>query len=198
MKKIIWIFGESGTGKLTLIKKILEKDPKILSDLGITTNKIIPCKTTVPELYKDNIKYASFDDKFSGMTRNTEILKEIMQFYYDDNDILLVKGQVNDMKIIYGDTLKTAASLYPDMEKEIYLLEISDLDLHYQRFTNKEWFKQDPEKYSSMFTREWLPDAVEEHRKQVLSYMKFGYDVSLIDSTNDFKYIGKIEKEKSY
>ena len=35
MKKIIWIFGQSATGKKTLINKLLARDTKALEELGL-------------------------------------------------------------------------------------------------------------------------------------------------------------------
>lgn len=50
--------------------------------------------------------------------------------------------------------------IIPEIEKQIYLLEVKDMDLLYYRIQNKDWFKSNFEKYSSMFPREWIDDAV--------------------------------------
>ena len=47
----------------------------------------------------------------------------------------------------YGNTLKKFSFKYPNWARIIYLLEIDDLDLHYDRFTKKDWFQLDKEKY---------------------------------------------------
>ncbi len=87
----------------------------------------------------------------------------------------------------YGNTLKMCTLLFPEIEKQIYLLEVKDMDLLYYRIQNKDWFKSNFEKYSSMFTREWIDDAVIRHREQVYSFSDLGYKITDIDSTNGYK-----------
>ena len=47
MKKIIWIFGQSATGKKTLINKLLKHDESILVDLGLSGSNIWACEATI-------------------------------------------------------------------------------------------------------------------------------------------------------
>ena len=51
----------------------------------------------------------------------------------------------------YGNTLRDVAMLFPEIEKEIYLLEVKDMDLLYNRIVNKDWWKEDPLKYANIF-----------------------------------------------
>ena len=47
MKKIIWIFGQSATGKKTLINKLLKHDESTLMDLGLSGSNIWACEATI-------------------------------------------------------------------------------------------------------------------------------------------------------
>lgn len=182
MKKIIWIFGESATGKKTFIENIINKRLEILEDLDLLNKKIDVVKRTIEK------NTSSYDDVINEKTRHQIILENIKSFVENSTyDILLLKGQSNDMDIRYGNTLREVALLYPDIEKEIYLLEVKDMDLLYNRIINKDWFKADFEKYSKVFPREWIDGAVLRHREQVYSYMDLGYEIIDIDSTNGYK-----------
>lgn len=191
MKKIIWIFGESATGKKTFIENVINNtNPDLLLKLGLDNKNIDIVKRTVSK------NTASFNDVSSEKTRHEQILIDIKNFINNgEKEILLLKGQSNDMDDRYGNTLKTVALLYPEIEKEIYLLEVSDMDLLYSRIINKDWFKKDKESYQNLFPREWIDNAVPKHREQVYSYMNLGYKITDIDSTNGYKLcnLGKVK-----
>ncbi len=190
MKKIIWIFGESATGKKTFIENILNGKLNILEDLELNNKKIDVVRRTIDK------NLSSFNDISNEKSRHQIILEEINGFIKNDNyDVLLLKGQSNDMDDRYGNTLKSVAILFPEIEKEIYLLEVKDMDLLYNRIQNKNWFKANFEKYSSIFPREWIDDAVIKHREQVYSFSNLGYKITDIDSTNGYKLsnLGKVK-----
>jgi len=189
MKKIIWIFGESATGKKTFIENVINNtNPDLLLKLGLDNKNIDIVKRTISK----NI--SSFNDVSSEKTRHEQILIDIKNFINNnENEILLLKGQSNDMDDRYGNTLKTVALLYPEIEKEIYLLEVSDMDLLYNRIINKDWFKKDEEAYQKLFPREWINSAVPKHREQVYSYMNLGYKITDIDSTNGYKLFDSVK-----
>ena len=187
MKKIIWVFGESATGKKTFIENILNKsNVELLSDLNLVEEKINVVQRTI------NKNISSFDDKENEKSRHQQIIENISNFINNSDDtVLLIKGQSNDMDNRYGNTLREVAMLFPEIEKEIYLLEVKDMDLLYNRIQNKDWFKVDFENYSKMFPREWIDGAVIRHREQVYSYQDLGYNITEIDSTNGYKMIDK-------
>lgn len=185
MKKIIWIFGESATGKKTLILDLLkDQNSKIRNILNLSNETISVAQCTIDE------NNASFDDSSNEKIRKISIMKSIDDFISSDkSSILLIKGQCNDMDERYGNTLKECAISYPNIEKEIYLLEVSDMDLLYNRIINKSWFKEDEERYKKLFPREWIDKAVIKHRKQVEEYHKYGFKITTIDSTNNYNII---------
>ncbi|MBQ8380021.1 MAG: hypothetical protein IJX34_04305 [Clostridia bacterium] len=189
MKKIIWVFGESATGKKTFIEKVINNSLEISDDLGLSNKRVDVVKETMGD------KAPSNDMLFNEKRRYKILLEDIKSFLENDNyDVLLLKGQCNDMNDKFGNTLKEVAMLYPQINKEIYFLEVSDLDLLYNRITNKIWFKANPEENSKKFPREWLDDGVKRHKEKVYSYMKFGYKITDIDSTNGYKISKKNEK----
>lgn len=190
MKKIVWIFGESATGKKTFIENILKNNLEILEDLDLNNKRIDVVRRTIDK------NLSSFDDVSNDKSRHQIIIENIKDFIESDNyDALLLKGQSNDMDNRYGNTLNEVAMLFPDIEKEIYLLEVKDMDLLYSRIQNKDWFKVNVEKYSKMFPREWIDNAVIRHREQVYSYGVLGYKITDIDSTNGYKLsdLGKVK-----
>ena len=150
------------------------------SELGLQNKKIDVLNLTIEETNE------SFDDKNSEIIRNNKILSEIENFTKSDSDVLLIKGQANDMDDRYGNTLRIFAERFPQLDKEILLLEVENLDLLYNRIINKSWFKEDEERYSKMFPRSWIDKAVVKHRKKVESYKDLGFEIINIDSTNDF------------
>lgn len=185
MKRIVWIFGESATGKKTFIEGVINNSLDILEELDLKDKRIDFVKRTI---VKDT---SSFNDKKKELTRHEVILKEINNFINSNYDVLLLKGQSNDMDIRYGNTLEKAALLYPEIDKEIFLLEVKDMNLLYNRIINKEWFKDNYEKYSKLFPREWIDNAVIRHKEQVYKYIDLGYKITEIDSTNGYKLSNK-------
>lgn len=180
MKKVIWVFGESATGKSTLINAILNNENDIKTSLELDSERIDVIKNTI------SLNLNAYDDENHESYRKKIIEEKIKEFLQSDNTVLLIKGQTNDMDDRYGNTLKQFALDYPNLDKEIYLLEVSDLDFHYQRFINKDWFKKDKTRYEKIFPKEWLPSAILNHREIVYSFKKYGFSILNIDSTNGF------------
>lgn len=164
MKKIIWIFGQHGSGRSTLIKNILENNNNIREELGITADKIA---------------VSSEQPKIS-------LLQNIHDFINSDEEVLLIKGTVKDMEYIYYNNLKQVANNFPELEKELYLLEVEDLDLLYERLTNTEWFKSNLEENMERFPRNWLDIAVKYMNTTINNYTEYGYQVTEIDTTDGY------------
>lgn len=184
------IFGESATGKKTLIEKLInEPHSEISNALNLNNEEIKVLEATLT----NNV--SSFSDVENEQIRHVSIMNEIKNFVEQDSQsILLIKGQSNDMDERYGNTLKQFALLYPEIEKEILLLEVKDLDILYERIINKDWFLADKERYLKMFPRSWLDNAVQKHKKVVYSYENLGFNIKEIDTTNDYKLVKKEEE----
>lgn len=193
MKKVIWIFGESATGKKTLIEYLMNNpNSDFAIQLGLENEKLSIVEGTI----SNNL--SSYDDMNNERLRHEQIIESIKSFVGEENNsILLIKGQSNDMDERYGNTLKISALMYPEIEKEILLLDVQDHNVLYARIVNKDWFQADKEKYSEMFPREWLDKSVEKHKSTVYSYKSLGYKITEIDSTNGYEIVKK-EKDDNY
>lgn len=100
--------------------------------------------------------------------------------------MLLIKGQRSDIDIEQGNTLNYFMERFPNMERVIFLLDVFDLELLYQRIVHKDWWQENPQKYEKLFPREWLNHSVKDHEEMVLSYEKYGFRITRIDTTNGY------------
>ena len=67
MKKIVWIYGQSATGKKTLINKILNHDSQAVNELGMNDFKIAACKNTIEDneyVVPTVVDHFKYDDKY--------------------------------------------------------------------------------------------------------------------------------------
>lgn len=157
--------------------------------LGLLNERLSVIEKTV----SNNL--SSFDDMTNEKNRQSWIIDGIKKFICGENySILLIKGQSNDMDERYGNTLKMSALMYPEIKKEILLLDVLDHDALYTRIVNKDWFQADIKRYSKMFPREWLDESIEKHKNTVYSYKTLGYKIIEIDSTKGYEIV-KIEND---
>ena len=82
MKKIIWIFGESATGKKTFIENIINKRLEILEELDLL-NKTFKLYVGVAKLYTLN-NYSKLSDFYDAYKNNKKYELGKM-FTYDPN-----------------------------------------------------------------------------------------------------------------
>lgn len=163
MKKIIWIFGQSATGKKTLINKLLKYDESTLKDLGLEGYNIWACETTIND---DNEVTPKINDVFSyndvglekdnayfkqskAINRRACVMTDTIRFINDkDAEILLIKGQDNDIWPNRGDIVKNFLSNFSlqDIEIEVFILSVLDDDVWKERIANKKWFQDFKEK----------------------------------------------------
>lgn len=183
-KRVIWFFGESATGKGTLIKNILKNQDNVQEMLDLYGLKIDVVNRTIMS------NLSTFDDTNNEITRRKIILEKLAEFSINDRNVLLIKGQANDMDERFGNTLHTAKEKFPDLEQEIWLLEVPDLNLHYERLLGKDWYCANKDKYEAMgWDKNWLARKVLEHRQKVLEYGKEGFEIKIIDSTKEYKVV---------
>ena len=190
MKQVIWVFGESATGKKTFINYILKQEDNILLEklglenkhLGVSNITILPSKEYAKEIA-------------NCQKRCEKILKDVTDFLENtETDVLLIKGQHSDIDEEQANTLNLFMQRFPNLERSIYLLKVSDLDLLYQRIIHKDWWQEDPHKYEEIFPRKWLDKSVENHEKMVSDYQKFGFQVTHIDTTNGYQIMKEERK----
>ena len=180
MKKIIWVFGEAGSGRKTLIQNILNNNDNIREELGLTDQNITVAKETI-EKHDRRIM-----DTHETLERNKELLNSIEQFANSDNDILLVKGQYSDLEHGYSSMQTKITKNHPELDKEFYLLEVKDLDLLYERMINQDWFKNNYKKNIERFPKSWISISVNHLKNEINEYEEQGYKVTEIDTTDGY------------
>lgn len=158
MKKIVWLFGQSATGKKTLINKLLSGDVKTLEDLNFQGKKIVACKNTIiddkqvlptkPDNFTYDDKTLEKDNEYfnqeKAKNRRSCIMTDALSFLNSNNDILLIKGQDNDIWPHRGDIVKYFLSNFvsrDDVEIDVYILMVENDEIWSQRIAKKEWFK---------------------------------------------------------
>lgn len=192
-KKIIWVFGESGTGKKTLIENILSNKDNVRNLFDLNNYNIKAVLETI----------LSFEEEITQkIDRKKAILKGIDSFLSDTNDILLIKGQIDDLEYEENNSNKQNTFLEsikqcPNIEKEIYLLEIPNTDILYDRMTHKDWWQSNPEYYANWLPRSKWDTKTEEQRNKLLPFLKYGIDLKVIDTTDGYKIEKEIEYGKS-
>lgn len=158
MKKIIWVYGQSATGKKTLINKLLLHDKKTMEELEITSERIIACENTIedervvvpkivdPYQYDDTNMQENnnYFNRRNAINRRSCIMTDCLDFINSDNDILLIKGQDNDYWPGRGDIVKYFLDYFSKIEQleiEVFMLTVQDESIWRKRIEKKEWFK---------------------------------------------------------
>ena len=205
MKKIIWVFGESATGKLTFINKLYNGDESTLKYFDMLDKKIEICNVTLEdredktyeEHYIDNNEYDDSlmeEDNFyfkrnRAIHRRSFILRDIENFLTSDSDILLIKGQVNDMNIKRGDIVNNFLARYSninDVEIEVIILQVTDNNEHKRRLENKDWFKAIDDDLKKEELLNAIPYNNGKHRQEVINAFINGCDIiNIVESLND-------------
>lgn len=141
-----------------MINKLLSGDVKTLEDLNFQGKKIVACKNTIIDdkqvlpIKPDNFTY---DDKTlekdneyfnqeKAKNRRSCIMTDALSFLNSNNDILLIKGQDNDIWPHRGDIVKYFLSNFnnrDDVEIDVYILMVENDEIWSQRIAKKEWFK---------------------------------------------------------
>ena len=182
MKKIIYIFGEAGTGKKTLIENILINKENIREQLGIETDKITVVRDTI-EIFNSG----RFEEENEIEKRNRSILKGISKFIQDENEILLIKGNIRDLEEHYKSIIKTIENESKEVEKEIYFLEVKDQEQLYERIINEDWFVKELNKNIYRYPKPWLDISTRHIKNRTYELAEeLGYKITEIDTTDGY------------
>lgn len=209
MKKIVWIFGQSATGKKTLINKLLDNDQKTLEELKLGNIKIIACNNTIednklvvpsivdPYQYddtnmQDNNEY--FDRK-KAINRRSCIMTDCLNFINSDNELLLIKGQDNDYWPGRGDIIKYFLEKFANhVQIELFILTVQDSELWEKRVKNKDWFNKFEDKTSVM--KHMIEDRLtQKHENSVIAAFE-GYNIPVIfidSGENQYSIVSEIK-----
>ena len=180
MKKIIWIFGLPGTGKSELLKNIKENKDNIRESLNIENDNISYVDISHDI---DSILY----DIYESIKRSKVILNKVMDSIDNNHDYLIITGQFIDLKDITENSLRSIDKAYPDIEKEIILLNIDDYDLLYERLKQTKWFQSNYERNLERYPRAWIDISVKYLKNKVYSNEENGYKIIEIDTSEGYE-----------
>ena len=216
MKKIIWIFGESATGKLTFINNLYNGDINTVSTFNMNNKKISISEITLEDRnhdkYDNVVDIDHYDDslmeedglyfnKENALLRRKGIISDIENFLNSDSDVLLIKGQVNDMNIKRGNIVGIFLDRYAnrdDLEIEAYVLQVTDKDVLKSRIESKPWFKgfESTEEKDRLLSE--IPMKQEKHKNDVIScFSSYSIPISIIESLNNSYRIEGVINGKS-
>lgn len=212
MKKIIWIFGQSATGKKTLINKLLAKDTKALEELGLENKNIVACQNTIVDtkritpsqpdsfIYDDTTmqednEYFSRDN---AKNRRACIMSDTVRFLNSNADVILIKGQDNDIWPHRGDIVKYFLDNFnnrDDVEIDVYILTVQNDAIWQQRIGNKEWFKNFSNKEEVM--KNMLAERKSnKHEKRVaVAFKEFNIPIYFIEAGENNYYFRTFQSD---
>lgn len=211
MKKIIWIFGQSATGKKTLINKLLARDTKALMELGLENKNIVACQNTIIDTkivtpsQPDNFIYDDttmqedneYFSRDNAKNRRSCIMTDALSFLNSNNDILLIKGQDNDIWPHRGDIVKYFLNNFnnqDDVEIDVYILMVENDEIWQQRIAKKEWFKNFPNKEEVMKNMLTERKSKKHERRVVASFQDSNIPIYFLEAGEDNYYFKTTEE----
>ncbi|MBE6161338.1 MAG: hypothetical protein E7158_03880 [Firmicutes bacterium] len=216
MKKIIWIFGESATGKLTLINNLYNSDINTINTFNMNNKKISISEITLEDRnhdkYDNVVDMDYYDDslieedglyfnKENALLRRKGIMYDIENFLNNDSDVLLIKGQVNDMNTKRGNIVGIFLDQYAnrnDLEIEVFILQVTDKDILKNRIESKPWFKEFTHQEEKDRLLSEIPIKQEKHKNDVIScFSSHSIPISIIESLNNSYRIEGVINGKS-
>ncbi len=196
MKKIVWVFGESATGKLTLINNLCNNDKDTLDTFNMNNKKICVSEITLEdrdhENYVDVKNIDDFDDtllendslyfnKQKELKRRSCIMYDVDNFIKSDNDILLIKGQTNDMNIRRGNIVGNFLNKYYGLDNlkiEVFVLQVTDEYELKKRLETKTWFKEMDDLIEKERLIKTIPLKQQKHKEEVINSFD-NYDIPI-------------------
>ena len=173
MNKLVWVMGESATGKETFIKyAVANPYCDFIQKLGFT-EKIISVETSITHLNHS-------DERLKIEKLVLDLLDK------ETSATILIKWQWSDsIELRQSDVLLKLASI-PNVSNEIIILS-AEHDVLYDRLQNKFWWKD----YG--YSRELMETFIEKirtHAQELI--LNFGFKMAgEIDVTNGYKLIGR-------
>ena len=204
MKKIIWVFGESAAGKMTLINKLYNQDEETLDFFNMSNKKICTSRVTIKE--KDNETYTDvvdnniYDDSLmdednlyfnreAAKRRRSYILYDVDRFINSDNDILLIKGQINDLRNTRGNTANYFLEKYgymKDIQIEVIILQVTDIEELRRRINTKKWFIRITDQVEKEKLLRTIPLKQESHKDEVVElFGKYNIPIYTFESLDN-------------
>ncbi len=214
MKKIIWVFGESATGKLTLINNLYNGNDDIIDTFKMNNKKIEVSEITLEDRnhdkYNNIVDIDTYDDslmeddglyfnKENALLRRKGIMYDIEKFLNSDSDVLLIKGQVNDINVNRGNIIGCFLDKYAnrdDLEVEVYILQVTDKDVLKHRIESKSWFKEFINQDEKDRLLREIPMKQDKHKNDVIDYFSnTGSLIRIIESLDGSYRIEDVIKD---
>ena len=188
MKKIIWLFGQPGAGRSTFINSFNNDSNDTKKLLGVSSDNI----SIIDFPYDRENSSANYGYLNN---RRISIYSDIKNFIDNDNEVIIINGEYVDYSDINNGIMKKIQTDFPDINKEILILNPSDLDELYNRMINTDWFKSDYQRNIHKYPKDWLNFAVNYMKKSLLEYEKIGYKVTEVDTLDGYSVT---KKHKSF
>lgn len=187
MKKVIWLFGQPGAGRQTLMDSIGNKDENVCNLLNIENANV--GFGEVP--YDRGISFRNFRELEVRRNGITLLINDFLN--KSDKDTLIFKGEFPDYAEGEKKIIDIIKEQFPEIENEIVILNPSDLNAFYERIKQTEWFKGlGPNTYK--FPIDWLKVAEGYMVRSLKAYEDLGIKVYDIDTLNGYKIVDNQEK----
>lgn len=217
MKKIIWIYGQSATGKKTLINKLLNGNAKALEELDLQNKHIVACQNTIVDdklvlpkivdafIYDDS-KMQEDNEYFNrdnAKNRRACIMTDTLDFLQSSADVLLIKGQDNDIWNGRGDIVKYFLEKFAnrdDLEIEVYILMVENDEIWQQRIASKQWFQEFSNKAEVMRNMLAERNSKKHERRVSEAFKDYNIPIYFIESGEEkycFKTLNEIVKRRN-
>lgn len=147
---------------------------------------------------EDNLYFS----KEKALFRRKGIMYDTDIFLNNDSDILLIKGQVNDLNIKRGNIIGNFLDRYAnrdDVEIEVFVLQVTDNNELRRRIETKPWFKEMRNVKEKERLLSEIPLKIVKHQNLVVDGFN-GYNISItiIESLdNGYRIGGEINGKSS-
>ena len=178
MKKILWLFGQPGSGRKTLINNLKNNREDVGKLLGIEDANI-----SILEIPYNRDSFSN--DYKKADERKNNIYNRVREFISDDSDVLLILGEYPDYDRSNNNIVNIGTS-FSELNQEIVFLNPSDLDILYERLKDTDWFKFNYKVNLGRYSKDWLKFSTI-HMKETFNKMEeMGYKVVEIDTTTGY------------
>jgi hypothetical protein len=181
MNNIIWIFGNSASGKETFIDNAINNKAKEVFDiLGLSNNKLIKISASTSYI-------GQYDDD-PIVEKRQLIIPQVEEAFKNENSTALIKWQDVDKnsripEILY-DKYRNAGHIIIYLHVEPNVL--------WNRVLKKPWWESD-----SISKKEFLDDWVRDQKQYVKYLVSKGFKKYIVDSTEEDYKIVDVALEKA-
>lgn len=174
MKNIVWVFGNSGSGKETFINSTIIGENFLVKNLGWENHLI--------KKIEESIKYIGQYEDDPITKKRSEILpavEKIVDSTNTDSIVILLKWQdVDQMKRLPEKLHRN----YTDYVHTIIYLRANP-DALWERVQQKSWWRD----VNTVDKHEYLTEWVRDQKAYAKELVQKGFLLHIIDSTNDYK-----------